>query len=172
MMVVLPCSCLEQGSSVLAEDLTLGLKRDHVDLPVLVDNVDGGAGDIGKVDDLLGTHVPSHFDAFGLELSGKDDGSTQLHVELSGEFLASFIVDHCPYFRWVIDQILMIDHRRSCCKRDWGCGSCTTSGSAASRSASWEVLDLSRKGRVGSGEGGVFSFQGRNSCGKSIVASL
>jgi hypothetical protein len=73
---VLPCSCLEQGSSVLAEDLTLGLKRDHVGLPVLVDNIDGGAGGIGKVDDLLGTHVPSHFYAFGLELSGVDDGST------------------------------------------------------------------------------------------------
>jgi hypothetical protein len=89
---------LEQGSSVLVEDLTLGLKRDHVDLPVLVDNVDGGAGGVGKVDDLLGTHVPSHFDAFGLELSGVDDGSTQLHVKLSGEFLTSFIVDPRPYF--------------------------------------------------------------------------
>ncbi len=67
---------MEQGSSVLAEDLTLGLKRDHVNLPVLVGDVDGGAGGIGKVDDLLGTHVPSHFDAFGLELNGVDDGST------------------------------------------------------------------------------------------------
>ncbi len=83
---------MEQGSSVLAEDLTLGLKHGHVDLPVLVDDVDGGAGGIGKVDDLLGAHVPSHFYAFGLELSGVDDGSTRLHVELSGEFFTSFIV--------------------------------------------------------------------------------
>ncbi len=90
---------MEQGFSVLAEDLTLGLKQDHVDLLVLVDDFDGGAGGVGKVDDLLGTHVPSYFDAFGLELSGVDDGSTQLHVKLSGEFFASFIVDRRPYFR-------------------------------------------------------------------------
>ncbi len=82
-----------------AEDLTLGLKHDHVDLPVLVDNDDGGAGSVGKVDGLLGTHVPSHFDAFGLELSGVDNGPTRLHVELSGEFFAPFIVDRRPYFR-------------------------------------------------------------------------
>ncbi len=96
--VVLPCSRLEQGPSVLAENLTLGLKRDHVDLSVLVDNVDGRASGVGKVDDLLGAHVPSHFDAFSLELDGVDDGSTRLHVELSGEFLASFIVDRRPHF--------------------------------------------------------------------------
>ncbi len=39
-----------------------------------------------------------HFDAFGLELSGVVDGSTRLHVKLSGEFLASSIVDRRPYF--------------------------------------------------------------------------
>ncbi len=89
---------MEQGPSVLAEDLTLGLKRDHVDLPVLVDDADGGAGGVGKADDLLGTHVPSHFYAFDLELSGVDGGSTRLHVKLSGEFFASFIVDCRPYF--------------------------------------------------------------------------
>ncbi len=95
----MPCSCLEKGSSVLAEDLALGLKHDHVDLPVLVDDVDGRAGGIGKVDDLLGAHVPSHFDTFSLELGGVDDSSTRLHVDLSGKFLASFIVDRLPYFR-------------------------------------------------------------------------
>jgi hypothetical protein len=31
---------------------------------------------------------------------------------------------------------------------------------------------LSHKGHVGSSEGGVLSFQGSDSCGKSIVASL
>jgi hypothetical protein len=31
---------------------------------------------------------------------------------------------------------------------------------------------LSREGHVGSGEGGVFSFQGSNSCGKSVAAGL
>ncbi len=89
---------MEQVSSVLAEDLTLGMKCDHVDLSILVDDVDGRAGGIGKVDDLLGTHVPSHFDAFSLELGGVYNGSTQLHVKLSGEFLASFIVDRRTHF--------------------------------------------------------------------------
>ncbi len=66
-----------------------------------MDNVNGGSSGIGKVDDLLGAHVhvPPHLDTFGLELSGVDDGSTQLHVKLSGEFLASLIVNCCPHFR-------------------------------------------------------------------------
>ncbi len=89
---------MEQGSSALAEDLALGLKCDHVDLSVLMDDVDGRAGGVGKVDGLLGAHVPSHFDAFSLVLGGVDDGSTRLHVELSGEFLASFIVDRRSHF--------------------------------------------------------------------------
>ena len=72
--VVLPCSCLEQGSSALAKDLTLGLKHGRVNLPILVDNVDGRASGIGKVDDLLGAHVPPHLDTFGLELGGVDNG--------------------------------------------------------------------------------------------------
>ncbi len=38
--------------------------------------------------------------------------------------------------------------------------------------ASWEVLDLSHEGHVGSGEGSVFSFQGSNSCSKIVVAGL
>ncbi len=90
---------MEQGSSALAKDLALGLKRGHVDLSVLVDDVDGGSSGIGEVDDLLGAHVPPHLDAFGLGLGGVDDGPTQIHVKLSGEFLASFIVDRCPHFR-------------------------------------------------------------------------
>ncbi len=89
---------MEQGSSALAKDLALGLKRGRVDLSVLVDNVDGRASGVGKVDDLLGAYVPPHLDAFGLELGGVDNGSTQFHVKLSGEFLASFIVDCCPRF--------------------------------------------------------------------------
>jgi hypothetical protein len=96
--VVLPCSCLEQGSSALAKNLALGLKCGRVNLSVLVDNVDGGSSGIGEVDDLLGAHVPPHLDTFGLELGGADDGPTQLHVELSGELLASLIVDRCPHF--------------------------------------------------------------------------
>jgi hypothetical protein len=67
---------LEQGSSTLAKDLTLGLKRGRVDLTVLMDNVDGQASNVGKVDDLLGAHVLPHLDAFGLELSGVDNGPT------------------------------------------------------------------------------------------------
>ncbi len=63
-----------------------------------MENIDGGSSGIGKVDDLLGAHVPPHLDVFGLELGGVDDGSTQLHVKLSGEFLASFIVDCCPHY--------------------------------------------------------------------------
>ncbi len=63
---------MEQGSSALAKDLALGLKRGRVDLSVLVDNVDGRASSIGKIDDLLGAHVPPHLDAFGLELGGVD----------------------------------------------------------------------------------------------------
>jgi hypothetical protein len=63
---------LEQGSSALAKDLTLGLKHSRVDLPVLVDDVDGGSRGVGEVDDLLGAHVPSHLDALGLELGGVD----------------------------------------------------------------------------------------------------
>ena len=89
---------MEQGSSALAKDLALGLKCGSVDLSVLVVDIDGGSSGIGKVDDLLGAHVLPHFDAFGLELGGVDDGSTQLHVKLSDEFLASFIVDRCPHF--------------------------------------------------------------------------
>ncbi len=96
--VVLPCCCLEQGSSALAKALALGLKHGSVDLSILVDDIDDGSSGIGKVDDLLGAFVPPHLDAFGLELGGVDDGSTQLYVKLSGEFLASFIVDHCPHF--------------------------------------------------------------------------
>ncbi len=95
----MPCSCLEQGYSALAKDLALGLKHGHVDLCALVDNIDGGSSSIGEVDDLLGAHVPPHLDAFGLELGGVDDSPTQLHVKLSGEFLASFIVDQRPHFR-------------------------------------------------------------------------
>ncbi len=90
---------MEQGSSALAKDLALGLKHGCVDLYVLVDDIDGGSGGVGKVDDLLGAHVPPHLDAFGLELGGVDDGPTRLHVKLSGEFLASFIVDRRPHFR-------------------------------------------------------------------------
>ncbi len=56
-------------------------------------NVDGGSSGIGKVDDFLGAHVPPR-----LELGGEDDSPTQLHVKLSGEFLASFIVDCHPHF--------------------------------------------------------------------------
>jgi hypothetical protein len=90
---------LEQDSSALAKDLALGLKHGHVDLSVLVDNVDGGASSIGKVDDLLGAHnVPPHLDAFGLELGGVDNGPTRLHVKLSGEFVTSFVVDRCTHF--------------------------------------------------------------------------
>jgi hypothetical protein len=89
---------LEQGSNAFAKDLALGLKCGRVDLSVLVDNVDGRASGVGKVDDLLGAHVPPHLDAFGLELGGVDDGLTRLHVEFCGEFLASFIVDCRPYF--------------------------------------------------------------------------
>ncbi len=95
--VVLPCSCLEQGSSALATDFALGLKCGSVNLSLLVDDIDGGSSGIGKVDDLLGAHVPPHLDAFGLELGGVDNGSTRLHVKLSGEFLASFIADCCPH---------------------------------------------------------------------------
>ncbi len=72
----MPCSCLEQGSSALAKDLALGLKRGHVDLSVLVDDIDGGSSGVGEVDDLLGAHVPPHLDAFGLELGGVGDGPT------------------------------------------------------------------------------------------------
>ncbi len=72
------------------------MKTSH--LSILVDNIDGGSSSIGKIDDLLGAHVPPHLDAFGLELGGVDNGPTQLHVKFSDEFLASFIVDHCPHF--------------------------------------------------------------------------
>jgi hypothetical protein len=61
-----------------------------------VDDIDGGSSGIGKADDLLGAHVPPHLDAFGLELGGVDDGPTQLHVKLSGELLASLIIDCRP----------------------------------------------------------------------------
>jgi hypothetical protein len=81
-----------------------------------MDDVDGGASGIGKVDDLLGAHVPPYLDALGLELGGIDDSSTWLHVKLGGEFLTYFVLDYCPHFCWVIDQILMIDHHRSCRK--------------------------------------------------------
>ncbi len=74
------------------------LLHGSVDLSLLVDNIDGGSSSIGKVDDLLDAHVPPHLDTFGLELGGVDDGSTRLYVKLSGEFLASFIVDRCPHF--------------------------------------------------------------------------
>ncbi len=37
--IILPSSCLEQGSSVLAKGLTLGLKHGRVNLSVLGDNV-------------------------------------------------------------------------------------------------------------------------------------
>jgi hypothetical protein len=69
---------LKQGSSALAKDLTLGLKRGHVNLSVLMDNIDGqtSTSSVGKVDDLLGAHVPPHLDAFGLELGGVDNGPT------------------------------------------------------------------------------------------------
>jgi hypothetical protein len=83
-----------------------------------MDDVDGRAGGVGKVDDFLGAHVPSPSDTFSLELGGVDDGSTQLHVELSGEFPASFVVDPCSHFCLVIDLIFMIDHCRSCRKRE------------------------------------------------------
>ncbi len=96
--VVLPCSCLEQGPSVLTKDLALGLKHGHVDLSILADDVDGRASGIGKVDNLLGAHVPPHLDAFGLEVSGVDNSPTQLHVELGGEFFTSFVVDRCTLF--------------------------------------------------------------------------
>jgi hypothetical protein len=89
----LSCSCLEQGSSALAKDIALGLKRGRVNLSILVENVDGRASGIGKVDNLLSAHVPPHLDAFGLELSGVDHGPTQLHVKLSGEFVTSFVVN-------------------------------------------------------------------------------
>jgi hypothetical protein len=89
---------LEQGSSALAKDFALGLKHGSVDLSLLVDNIDGGSSSIGKVDDFLGAHVPPHLDAFGLELGGVDNSSTQLHVKLSCEFLASFILDCHPHF--------------------------------------------------------------------------
>ncbi len=64
--VVLPGSCLEQGSSALAEDLALGLEHGRINLAILVDNVDGGASGVGKVDALLGAHVPPHLDILGL----------------------------------------------------------------------------------------------------------
>ena len=67
---------MEQGSSALAKDLALGLKHGRVDLSILVDDVDGRASSIGKVDDFLGAHVPPHLDAFGLELGGVDNGFT------------------------------------------------------------------------------------------------
>ncbi len=89
---------MEQGSSALAKDLALGLMHGRVDLSILVDDIDGGSSDVGKVDDLLGAHMPLHLDALGLDLGGVDIGPTQLHVKLSGEFLASFIVDRCPHF--------------------------------------------------------------------------
>ncbi len=89
---------MEQGSSALAKDLALGLKCGRVDVSILVEDIDGGSSGIGKVDDSLGAHVPHHHDTFDLELSGVDDGPTRLHVKLSGEFLASFIVDCCPHF--------------------------------------------------------------------------
>ncbi len=89
---------MEQGSSALAKDLALGLKRGRVDLSVLVDDVDGRASSVGKVDDLLGAHVPPHLDTFGLELSGVDNSPTRLHVKLSGEFVTSLVVDCCTHF--------------------------------------------------------------------------
>ncbi len=89
---------MEQGSSAHAKDLALGLKHGRVDLSVLVDNIDGGSSGVGEVDDFLGAHVPPHLDAFGLELGGVDNGPTQLHVQLSGKFLSSFIVDCRPHF--------------------------------------------------------------------------
>jgi hypothetical protein len=39
-----------------------------------MDDSDGQASGIGKVDDLLTAHVPPHLDAFGLELGGVDNG--------------------------------------------------------------------------------------------------
>ncbi len=89
---------MEQGPSALAKDLTLGLKDGRVDLSVLVDNVDGRSSGVGQVDDLVGAHVPPHLDAFGLELSGVENGPARLHVKFCGEFLASFIVDRRPHF--------------------------------------------------------------------------
>ncbi len=88
---------MEQGPSVLTKDLVLGLKRGHVDLPILVNNVDGRASGIGKVDYLLGAHVPPHLDSFSFKLSGVDNGPTQLHVELSSEFFTSFDVYRCTH---------------------------------------------------------------------------
>ncbi len=46
----------------------------------------------------LGAYVPPHLDAFGLELSGVDNGPTRLNVELSGEFFTSFVVNRRPHF--------------------------------------------------------------------------
>jgi hypothetical protein len=76
----------------------MGLNHGRVDLPVLVDNFDCQSSSVGKVHDLLVAHVPPHLDTFGLELGGVDDGPTQLHVKLSGEFFTSFIVDRCTHF--------------------------------------------------------------------------
>ncbi len=95
----MPCSCLEQGPRFLTKDLALGLKRGRVDLSVLVYDDVGRASGVGKVDNLLGAHVPPHLDAFGLELSGVDNGPPRLHVKLSGEFFTSFFVNRRPHFR-------------------------------------------------------------------------
>jgi hypothetical protein len=110
----------------LAEELELGLELGRINLAVLVDHDDVRDRGIGKVDDLLGAHVPPHLDALGLQLGNVYNGSTQLHVKLCAEFLASCIVDHSSHFCDVVDQILVIDHCRSCRKGEWGGGSCTT----------------------------------------------
>ncbi len=46
-----------------------------------MDDVDGGASGICEIDDLLGANMPSHFDAFGLDLSNVDDSYIEFHVK-------------------------------------------------------------------------------------------
>jgi hypothetical protein len=78
--VVLLCSRPGVGPCSQAETLTGGAKSCFVNLPAVLDDVDGVTIPVGEGGDVLVCGVPSHFSAMALKSLDERDGLIGCHV--------------------------------------------------------------------------------------------
>ncbi len=94
--------------SRLAESFKRSLEGGHVDLAIVLDDVDVDAISIGELSDLLGSLGPAHLVGFALEGLDEDDSLVGCHVEAIGkcfivECVAPLIVDVLTPLHRIID---------------------------------------------------------------------
>ena len=104
----MPGSSCGVSLSHLAESFTRSLERGHVDLAIVLDDVNVDAISIGELGDLLRSFGPAHSVGFALEGLDEYDSFVGRHVEAIGKCLivecaAPLIVDVLTPLRRIIE---------------------------------------------------------------------